>query len=135
MPKHGPGRHGFQRPKHMRKTIAKLMGYVGRSKWLLAVVAVCLVLNTICTVGGSYLLKFLINDCIVPGDIPRLARMLALMAGVYICAALLSFTYARIMVHISQRTTYAIRADLFRKMQQLPLRYFATHTHGELMSR
>ena len=135
MPKHGPGRHGFQRPKHMRKTIAKLMGYVGRSKWLLAVVAVCLVLNTICTVGGSYLLKFLINDCIVPGDIPRLARMLALMAGVYICAALLSFTYARIMVHISQRTTYAIRADLFRKMQKLPLRYFDTHTHGELMSR
>ncbi len=133
MPKHS--RNGYQRPKDTGKTIAKLMGYVGRSKWLLAVVAVCLVANTICSVGGSYLLKFLINDCIVPGDYPKLARMLAFMACVYICAALFSFTYSRIMVHISQKTTHAIRADLFRKMQKLPLSYFDTHTHGELMSR
>ncbi len=133
----GPGGPpgGFQKPKNMRKTIGKLMEYVGRSKWLLAVVAVCLLLNTACTVGGSYLLDPLIDDCIVPGDYQKLAEMLVLMAGVYICAAVLSFTYSRIMVHISQRTTHAIRQDLFNKMQKLPLSYFDTHTHGELMSR
>ena len=131
----GPGRHGYQKPKNMRKTIATLLEYVGRSRWLLAVVAVCLVLNTLCTIGGSYLLRPLINECIVPGDYERLAKTLVVMALVYICAALLSFTYSRIMVHISQRTTHAIRRDLFARMQNLPLSYFDTHTHGELMSR
>ena len=134
---HGPGapRGGFQKPKNMRKTIGALMRYIGRSKWLLVVVTVCLVLNTVCSIGGSYMLRPLINDCIIPGDYPRLARMLAVLAGIYVCAALLSYTYARIMVHVSQRTTHAIRQDLFAKMQRLPLSYFDTHTHGELMSR
>ena len=108
---------------------------MGKSKWLLGVVAVCLVLNVGCSIGGSYMLRPLINDCIIPGDYPRLARMLAVLAGIYVCAALLSYTYARIMVHVSQRTTHAIRQDLFAKMQRLPLSYFDTHTHGELMSR
>jgi len=133
----GPGnpKHGYQKPKDMRKTIATLLGYVGKSKWLLVVVAICLVLNTACSIGGSYMLKPLINDAIVPGDYQKLAQMLVLMAGIYLCAALLSFTYSRIMVHISQKTTYAIRRDLFAKMQDLPLSYFDSHTHGELMSR
>ncbi|MDE7246198.1 MAG: ABC transporter ATP-binding protein/permease, partial [Oscillospiraceae bacterium] len=131
----GPGRHGYQKPKDMRKTVKTLLGYVGQSKWLLAVVALCLVLNTVCTVSGSYMIRPLINDCIVPGDFQKLAKMLILMACIYICAAVLSFTYTRIMVHISQKTTHAIRQDLFTKMQDLPLSYFDTHTHGELMSR
>ena len=132
---HGGPRGGFQKPKNMGKTVSTLLGYVGRSKWLLGIVALCLLLNVGCSVGGSYMLKPLINDCIIPGDYPRLARTLAVLAGIYICAALLSFTYARIMVHVSQRTTHAIRRDLFARMQRLPLSYFDAHTHGELMSR
>lgn len=58
-----------------------------------------------------------------------------LMAGVYVTGALCSFAYSRIMVHISQKTVYTIRKDLFEKMQSLPIRYFDRHTHGELMSR
>ena len=131
----GPGPRDFRKPKNAGRTISTLLGYVGKSKWLLGVVAVCLVLNVGCSIGGSYMLRPLINDCIIPGDYPRLARMLAVLAGIYVCAALLSYTYARIMVHVSQRTTHAIRQDLFTKMQGLPLSYFDTHTHGELMSR
>ena len=69
---HGPGapRGGFQKPKNMRKTIGALMRYIGRSKWLLVVVTVCLVLNTVCSIGGSYMLRPLIDECIVPGDYP-----------------------------------------------------------------
>ena len=139
-PGHGPGgpggpRGGFQKPKDMGRTIRTLLGYVGKSKWLLLLVAVCLVLNTACSIGGSYLLRPLIDECIVPGDYPRLAKTLALMACVYLCAAALGYTYSRIMVHVSQTATHAIRRDLFAKMQRLPLRYFGTHTHGELMSR
>ena len=131
----GPGPRDFRKPKNAGRTISTLLGYVGKSKWLLGGVAVCLVLNVGCSIGGSYMLRPLINDCIIPGDYPRLARMLAVLAGIYVCAALLSYTYARIMVHVSQRTTHAIRQDLFAKMQRLPLSYFDTHTHGELMSR
>ncbi len=132
----GPGPHrGFQKPKNMRKTIGTLLGYIGRSRWLLIFVAICVVLNSVCSILGSYLLKPLINDCIIPGDYDRLVRTLALMALVYVSGALLSFTYARIMVSVSQRTTHTIRQELFAKMQRLPLRYFDTNTHGDLMSR
>ena len=135
-PGHGPGpRGGFQKPKDLRGTLGKLMRYLGRYKAHLAIVVVLLVVSSLCGVGGSYLLKPLINDYIVPGDFRGLARMLAVMAAVYVCGSLASFGYARIMVHVSQNSVAAIRADLFDKMQKLPLKFFDTHTHGELMSR
>ena len=137
-PMGGPGgrnRHGYQKPKNMGKTIRKLMEYLGRSKWLLLIVAVCLVLYSVCTIGGSYLLKPLGNEAIIPGDYGKLARTLGLMACIYVAGAGFSFTYTRIMVHVSQKTSFALRRDLFAKMQTLPLSYFDTHTHGELMSR
>ena len=130
----GPGR-GFQKPKNLKKTVGTLLGYIGRSKWLLILVALCVVLNSLCSIYGSYLLKPLIDDCIVPGDTERLIRTLVLMALVYVAGALMSYIYARIMVSVSQRTTHAIRQDLFRKMQRLPLSFFDTNTHGDLMSR
>ncbi|WP_300411573.1 ABC transporter ATP-binding protein [uncultured Oscillibacter sp.] len=142
MAKHGPGPHGpggppggFRKPRNIRGTLGKLMRYLGRYKLQLALVAVLLVVSSACTVGGSYLLRPLINDYILPGDFPGLARMLGVMALVYILGAASSFGYSRVMVHISQTTVAKIRADLFGKMQDLPLKFFDTHTHGELMSR
>lgn len=135
---HGPGPHGpggFRKPKNLRGTLGKLMAYLGRYKTLLCLVALLLVVSSACTVGGSYLIKPLINDYILPGDFPGLARMLALMAAVYVAGAACSFGYARIMVHVSQNTIAKIRAELFGKMQDLPLKFFDAHTHGELMSR
>ena len=131
----GPGRHGYQKPKDLRGTLAKLMRYLGRYKAALCLVAVLLVISSACTVGGSYLIKPLMNDYILPGDFPGLAKMLTLMGCVYLVGAVCSFGYARIMVHVSQNTVARIRRDLFDKMQSLPLKYFDTHTHGELMSR
>ena len=135
---HGPGhapKGGFRKPKNMRGTLHKLMRYLGRYKAHLALVVILLFISSACTVGGSYLIKPLINDYILPGDFPGLAKMLGLMALVYIVGAVCSFGYARIMVHVSQNTVAKIRADLFDKMQGLPLKYFDAHTHGELMSR
>ena len=134
----GPGgapKGGYRKPKNMRGTLGKLMRYLGRYKAYLAVVVVLLVISSACTVGGSYLIKPLINDYILPGDFPGLARMLCVMAAVYVTGAACSFGYARIMVHVSQNTVARIREDLFAHMQKLPLQYFDTHTHGELMSR
>ena len=140
MPKHGPGPHGpgpggFRRPKNIRGTLGKLMRYLGRYKLHLVLVAALLVVSSACTVGGSYLIRPLINNYILPGDFPGLARMLAVMAGGYVTGAVCSFGYSRIMVHISQTTVAKIRADLFGRMQDLPLKFFDAHTHGELMSR
>lgn len=134
-PGHGGPRGGFRKPKDMRGTLGRLMRYLGRYKALLAVVVVLLVISSACTVGGSYLIKPLINDYILPGDFAGLARMLCVMAAVYITGAVCSFGYARIMVYVSQNTVAKIREDLFARMQKLPLEYFDAHTHGELMSR
>ena len=135
---HGPGhgpKGGFQKPKDMRGTLRKLMRYLGRYKAHLTLVVVLLFISSACTVGGSYLIKPLINDYILPGDFPGLAKMLGVMALVYIVGAVCSFGYARVMVHVSQNTVAKIRAELFGKMQELPLKFFDAHTHGELMSR
>ena len=131
----GPNKHGFRKPKDLRGTLGKLFGYLADYKGALILVACMLVVSSLCTVAGSYLLKPLINDYILPGDFPGLAKMLMLMAVIYITGAACSYGYARIMVRISQTTVAKIREDLFVKMQRLPLKYFDTHTHGELMSR
>ena len=134
---HGPhGPHGAGRkPKNVRGTLRKLLRYLERYRLHLAAVVILLIVSSACTVGGSYLIKPLINDYILPGDFPGLARMLAVMGGVYLLGAVCSFGYARIMVHVSQNTVAKLRGDLFHRMQSLPLSYFDSHTHGELMSR
>ena len=132
---HGGPPQGFRKPKHVRETLRRLMRYLGAYRLHLALVVVLLVVSSACTVGGSYLIKPLINDYILPGDFPGLAAMLCLMGGVYVVGAACSYGYAKIMVNVSQTCVAQIREDLFAKMQRLPLGYFDTHTHGELMSR
>ncbi len=131
----GPGGRGFQKPKDLRKTLGKLLRYLAPYQAHMTVVVVLLVTSSLCTVGGSYLLRPLINNYILPGNFPGLARMLVVMAMVYASGALSSYGYARIMVHVSQNTVAKLREDLFSRMQSLPLRFFDAHTHGELMSR
>ena len=123
---HGPGNqaHGFQRPKDMKGTFKKLMGYVGRYKAALVLVAVCLIASSAGSVATSYMLKPLLNDYILPGDFPGLFRMLLLMGGLFALSALCSFAYSRIMVHVAQRTVAAILQDLFDHLQQLPISYY-----------
>ena len=131
---HGPMKGGFAKPKNMKKTVASLMQYVGRYKILLGLVVVFLLISTVCNVGGAFLLKPA-TALILEGDFGGLAQVLLLMGGVYLLGAVCSFAYARLMVHVSQKTVYALRNDLFHKMQTLPIKYFDKHTHGELMSR
>ena len=132
---HGPGGHGFQRPKDMRGTFKKLMGYVGKYKGSLALVAVCLIVSSAASVATSYMLKPLLNNYIIPGDFPGLFRMLLLMGGLFALSSLCSYAYARIMVHVAQHTVAALRQDLFDRLQELPIRYYDRHQSGDLMSR
>ena len=131
----GPNKHGFQKPKNLKGTLSKLMRYLADYKMWLVLVALMLVISSVCTVAGSYLLKPLIDDYILPGDFPGLAQMLVPIGLMYLTGAGCSYGYARIMVRVSQTAVAKIREDLFEKMQKLPLKYFDAHTHGELMSR
>ena len=132
---HGPGSHGFQRPKDIKGTFRKLMGYVGRYKGSLVLVAVCLVVSSGASVATSYMLKPLLNSYIIPGDFPGLFKMLLLMGGLFALSSLCSYAYARIMVHVAQHTVAALRQDLFDQLQELPVSYYDRHQSGDLMSR
>ena len=132
---HGPNGHGFQRPKDMKGTFRKLMAYVGRYKASLVLVAVCLIVSSAASVASSYMLKPLLNNYILPGDFPGLLKMLVVLAALFALSAGCSYAYARIMVHVAQRTVAAIRQDLFDRLQALPIRYYDQHQSGDLMSR
>ena len=132
---HGPGSHGFQRPKDIKGTFRKLMGYIGRYKDSLVLVAVCLVVSSGASVATSYMLKPLLNSYIIPGDFPGLFKMLLLMGGLFALSSLCSYAYARIMVHVAQHTVAALRQDLFDRLQELPVSYYDRHQSGDLMSR
>ncbi|MDU2673530.1 MAG: ABC transporter ATP-binding protein [Clostridium sp.] len=132
----GPGGKvpGGPKPKNMKKTIGTLLKYVGKHKGLLFLVMILVVMNSVAMVSGSYFLKPLVNNYILPGDFAGLAKMLVLLGSIFLIGAGAAYGYARIMVHISQKTISEIRTDLFNKMQSLPLKYFDRNTHGDLMS-
>ena len=135
---HGPGGrqgHGYQRPGNLKGTVVRLLRYISQYKLLFVLVAFCLVVSSLASVASSYLMKPIINNYIIPGDFPGLAKMCALLLGCFALSAVCSYTYARIMVRISQKTVAKLRQDLFDKLQQLPIRYFDTHQSGDLMSR
>ena len=131
----GPNKHGFQRPRNTKKTFLRLLGYMGKYKALLILVALCLMLSSIASVATGYLLKPILNDYIIPGDFQGLLKMLFLQGGVFVLSALCSYIYSRLMVYVAQRAVATIREDLFNKMQELPVSYFDTHLSGDMMSR
>ncbi len=145
MPPMGPaGRRGeFKKPRNAKKTVSKILHYIGKNKALLLVVLFMLVLTTLCSTGASYWLKPILNDVeasIIAGNfatvgVKELAKNLAIVASFYVGASLFSFFQSKIMVSVSFKTTNLIRKDLFDHLQTLPLRFFDAKTHGELMSR
>ena len=131
----GRGVRSFEKPKNLWGTTAKTLKYLGKSKFLLIVVIICLLLSTITALAGSYFLKPLINNYIIPGDFKGLAVALLILGIIYMVGAGAAFLQSRLIVKVAQTTTNIIRRDLFDKLQGLELRYFDSHTHGELMSR
>ena len=143
-PRRGPGGHGGPRgrmmgkggkPKNTSATIRRLLSYIAVDKMKIVLSFVCVLLTAASTLAGSYMLRPIINNYIVPGDIPGLVKALMLMACVYLVGVVSSYLQAKIMMGISQRALCRIREDLFDKMQNLPVRFFDRNPNGELMSR
>ena len=132
-------------PKHEMKlsmpAVKRLLSYLRPYKAVLAVVTVCILLSAGATAAASLFLQVLIDQYITPllaqstPVFTGLLRALLLMAAVYGIGVICSWVYSRLMINVAQRTLKRIRDEMFAKMQRLPIRYFDTHTHGDIMSR
>lgn len=122
-------------PKNGVKTLKRLFSYLVKDWGLLLVILVLILVNIVAGLTGSYMLRPIINDYIIPGDIPGLIRMLFILGGIYLVGALGVMIEYRLLNKIGQYTVTRIRKDLFGKMELLPVKYFDTHQHGDIMSR
>lgn len=131
------------KPKNARKTLIRISGYVFQQKFRFFAVLFFVLISSSAGVAGTYFIRPLLNQCIVPligkkvtpADFIPFFQMIMVMAGVYAAGVLSTLIYTQLMIRISNGTLNAVRRDLFNKMQDLPIKYFDTHTHGELMSR
>jgi ATP-binding cassette subfamily B multidrug efflux pump len=137
----GPrGPKGGAKPQNMKATVSRLMGYVGRYRLRLLLVLLCILGNTIASVTASTFIKTLIDDYITPmiaeaiPDFSGLLTQLVYMACIYVTGMVCGFLYNRLMVVVAQGVLKNVRDDMFAHMQTLPIRYFDTHSHGEIMS-
>lgn len=126
---------GYKRPKDTKKTLKHLFAYLGMHKWAFLSVAVLVFISAGANIMGTYLIKPVVNKFITPGDMHGLFKAVAGMGIMYLCGAMATLFYNRLMVKTSQKVIQEIRKDLFNHTQKLTLKYFDAHTHGELMSR
>ena len=131
----GPGPHSFEKPKNAKATANRLMGYLLTNRLTLGLVIALLFIGSGSMLAGNYFLKPLINDYILPGNFSGLVNALIVLGAIYLAGVVATYIYNRLMIVIAMKTSQKMREDLFEKMQSLPLRYFDSHSHGELMSR
>lgn len=124
------------------KILGKLFKYLGHYyKWELILVFVCIAVTAVAGISSSIFLEILVDDVIEPGIAngfdaikSTLTKIACLMAGIYVFGLICSFVYTRLMAIITQGFLKHVREDMFNKMQRLPVKYFDTHTHGDIMS-
>ncbi len=136
--KGGPGGHGGMpggKPKHIKQTLGRLWGYISRAKWKLVLVAFCVVVNTLTALAGSYMLRPIINGLAEGKGVDVLIRGLLVMAAIYAVGIATQYLQQRLMVGVSQNALQQLRNDLFAKIQKLPVRFYDTNNHGDVMSR
>jgi ATP-binding cassette subfamily B multidrug efflux pump len=122
-----------KKPKNLGYTLRTLMSYLGRHKYLLLIVAVLVTVSALANLLGTYMIRPIVNH-LADGDIHTLLGGVALTAAIYLCGALASFGYTQTMVRAAQKVLFDIRRDLFGHLQKLPLRFFDSRRHGDVMS-
>ncbi|MFV0352921.1 MAG: ABC transporter ATP-binding protein [Oscillospiraceae bacterium] len=123
------------KPKNLRNTAHSMGAYIKPHTAVLSFIAILSIISALAGVIGTYMLKPIINNYILPGDLGGLLRMVLLLGGIYVAGALATYVYQQLMVRVAQKIISEIRSSLFTHLQTLPLRYFDGHTHGNLMSR
>ena len=129
------------KPKDLKGTIKRLLSYLSGSKAQLIVVAVCIIVSALVSAVGTYMMKDIIDIYIKPligqenPDFTQLLYVVCFMLLIYLAGTVATYINNRVMMKLSTGTLNKIRKELFDHMQSLPIRFFDTHTHGELMSR
>ena len=143
----GPGSGGpmgarmnAEKPKNAKKTIGRLLGYIGRNRFLLFGLIFLMVLVTLADLLGPFFQQkaidtFSIVDGKLTVNMEGLLFFLGVMLVTYAFSALLSFFQGIFSAKLSQSTVYTMRNDLFRKISRLPISYTDSHKHGDIMSR
>jgi len=132
---HGQAYKQEGKPKESKKTFLRLVSYLACDKKLLFVIGILIVISIVSSLLGSYMIRPIINDYILPGDYSGLVKVLLLLAGIYLAGVIATYIQYILLNKIGQRTVNRMRTDLFAKMERLPIKYFDTHQHGDLMSR
>lgn len=132
---HGAHLRQDGKAKDTKRTFLRLMSYLSRDYKLLIIIGFLVIVGIITNLLGSYMLRPLVNDYIIPGNIPGLIKMLLLLALIYFIGVVATLIQYRMLNRIGQRAVMHLRMDLFKKMERLPVKYFDTHQHGDLMSR
>jgi ATP-binding cassette subfamily B protein len=123
------------RVKNPSETLRRIWTYIRTDRIRLIIAVILVILSTGANILGPYLMARAIDDYIIPGDMSGLARILLLMAGVYVLGSLLIWLQSRLMAVVAQNTVHRLRTNIFAKLQALPLRFFDQRPHGDTMSR
>lgn len=130
----------YQVKKVNKETVKRILSYMKPYRWHLIVVMVCILLVSICSVSASLFLQVLVDDYITPlmSDpnpvFTGLLHVIAMMGGLFLAGVIAAFAYTRLMVLVAEGILNNVRQEMFAHMQTLPIRYFDTHTHGDIMS-
>lgn len=137
----GPsGMKRIEKPKDVKGTFLRILSYLAAHKVRMILVCLCMVLSSICTVIGTSFLKPAINDYIVPligqqsPDMSGFIQLLTKMGSIFLLGAVSTYLLNRLMTDVCQETLRNIRLEMFSHMQDLPLRYFDSRSHGSVMS-
>ncbi|HJJ75787.1 MAG TPA: ABC transporter ATP-binding protein [Methanocorpusculum sp.] len=135
------GHHSGAKPKNAGRTILRVLSYLKEYKFRFIIVLICILIGSVAGVIGSLFIEPLINDYIMPlagqtnPDFTGLITAILVMAGIYLAGVVSTFLYTRLMAVISQGILKKVRDQMFSKMQALPVRFFDTHSFGDVMSR
>ena len=128
-------------PENPGKLLKRLMGVLMKFYGVqIVIVAICIVISVIANVQGTMFMQTLIDDYIQPllkadtPDFQPLLMAILRVAGFYAVGILASYTYNRLMVNVTQGTLKHFRDEMFKRMEMLPIKYFDTHAHGDIMS-
>ncbi len=122
-----------KKPKNLKHTLRVFLSYLGRHKKMLAVVAVLVTISAGANLLGTYMIRPVVNG-LADGDVNTLLRGVLVTALIFGCGALAAYGYTQTMVKAAQQVVYDIRRDLFEHVQTLPLQFFDSRRHGDIMS-
>lgn len=116
-------------------SIGRLLSYLFAYRWQMILIVVCVIVSALTQIWGVNMLQPIIDNYILKSDVIGLKRASLQMGAIYAVSALTSFIYSRLMVRVGERSIRNIRVELFDKVQKMPIGFFDTNKHGEIMSR